>query len=268
MTAPSTPYAIQVYNDLEALSREAAKIFSTAAAEALEEEGKCAIALSGGSTPRRLYEILSSEPYRTLIPWDSVHLFWGDERMVPPDHPNSNYRMVYETLLSHIDIPPENIHRMKGELPPEQAAAAYEEELRAYFGTLPDSSSSPSKSGSTHSASGNPVPSFTLILAGLGADGHTASLFPGAPALQEEKRWVVHQFVEKLRAFRLTLTPPVFNAAQHLLFLVSGEEKADILDRVLHAPFNPAELPAQIIKPHHGQLTWLVDRQAAKKLTP
>jgi 6-phosphogluconolactonase len=199
------------------------------------------VALSGGSTPRTTYALLASDEFAARVDWPRVRVFWGDERCVPPDHPDSNYRMAREALLDKVPIPTENVHRMRGELPPDQAATAYQAELEAVLG-----------------ASGR----FDLILLGMGADGHTASLFPGTAALEERERTVVAVYVKRLRAWRVTLTLPVINAGRHVLFLVSGTAKAPTLARIRAGEL----LSAGLVQPDQGQLTWLVDMAAAGQL--
>jgi 6-phosphogluconolactonase len=228
---------IVVLPDPAAVTREAADRFVTLARSALAAQGRFTVALSGGSTPKPLYEQLVTQP----IEWQRVHVFWGDERCVPPAHPDSNYGMARQAWLAHIDIPEQNVHRLRGEIDPAQAAQQYEDELRAVFGTLPR---------------------FDLILLGMGTDAHTASLFPGTAALHEQRRWVMAQFVGKLQANRLTLTPPVINAAANVTFLIGGSDKAAALQAVWHGAHDPDRYPAQIVKPTAGHLSWLVDRAA------
>lgn len=239
---------IIICKEPEDLSVRGAERVAALAKEAVRVNGRFTLALAGGSTPKSLYRLLSSEEYSRKIPWDKVHLFWGDERCVLPDHPDSNYRMVWETLLSSIDIPPENIHRIKGELG-EAGAAAYEKTLRMSF-----------------NMDGPAFPCFDLVLLGMGADGHTASLFPGTPVLSEERVWVRNLFVEKLNSMRITLTPPVINSAAEILLLVSGEGKAPALKEVLEGPFDPGRYPAQLLRGAKGNVTWLVDEAAGRLL--
>jgi len=181
-----------------------------------------------------------------------VHVFWGDERCVPPDNPQSNYQMARETLLDEVPISVSNIHRIRGEEDPEKAAVAYEKELRTFFGV--------------DARDGSPRLGFDLILLGMGDNGHTASLFPGSPAVNEKERWVMAQYVEVVSMWRITLTPVVSNAAKNVLFIVSGAEKAERLRDVLEGPFQPEVLPAQIVRPASGRLLWFVDRTAAARL--
>ena len=204
-------------------------------------------ALSGGSTPRGLYRLLASDPYRERLPWLGVHFFWSDERHVPPDHPESNFRMAREAMLDHVPAPPGNVHRIRAEEPDaERAALLYEEELRSFFALSPGE-----------------WPRFDLVLLGLGKDGHTASLFPGSAAVRERERLVVAPWVEALQAFRITLTPPVLSHARRALFMVSGAEKAAALRGVLEGERDPDCYPAQAVE---GNRLWLVDRAAAHLL--
>ena len=244
--------AIEVFPDREKLIQAAAEQAIQLTYQGITENGRVAIALSGGSTPRPLYALLASERYSQRIDWPRVHIFWGDERCVPPDSPESNYQMARETLLDAAPIPVSNVHRIHGEEDPEKAAAAYEKELRAFFGV--------------NATDGSPRLGFDVILLGMGDNGHTASLFPGLPAVTEKQRWVMAQYVEVVSMWRITLTPVVINAAKNVIFIVSGAEKAKPLHSVLEGPFQPEVLPAQIIRPAAGRLLWLVDRAAAGRL--
>jgi 6-phosphogluconolactonase len=235
-----------VYETPEELAEAAARDFATRAQEAIDERGRFAVALAGGSTPKATYEVLARD-YTDRLDRSNVHVFFGDERTVPPDHQDSNYRMAYETLLTL--APVGSVHRMLGELPPEEAAAAYEEELREFFG--PDD-----------------VPRFDLVLCGLGEDGHTLSLFPETTALDVTDRWVVANPVLKLGTTRLTLTIPVLNAAKAVTFLVAGESKAEALKEILEVGVDPRAYPAKLVRLESGDLTWMVDRGAARSLKP
>lgn len=223
------------------------------AAEALAARGRFTWALSGGSTPRKLYSLLATVPYVGRVDWDRVHLFWGDERCVPPNHPESNYRMVRETLLAGIHPPAGNVHRMPGEAEPAAGAATYEATLRRVFF---DTFGGPAEGG---------FPRFDLVLLGMGSDGHTASLFPGTPATSEARRWVVWTEVQQLVPFRLTLTLPVLNAAAHALFLVSGADKAERAREALRADAESSP-PAARVRPVRGEVTWFLDAPAAARL--
>jgi len=235
-------YDLHVFEDPPALAEAAAQLFIQAAGEAIARQGRFSAALSGGSTPRAVYARLAQPELSAQVDWSNVHLFWGDERCVPPEHPDSSFGMAQEIWLRHVPIPEDNLHRLHGELPPSQAADLYEAELNRFF------------------AEGQPA--FDLALLGMGADGHTASLFPGNTEVQASQRLCQAVYVEKLSAWRLTLTPRVFNAAQRVLFLVSGLEKAETLQQVLDGPFQPERLPAQSIRPEGG-VRWYVDRAAA-----
>lgn len=242
---------VEVYGDRGALVRAEADRVVTIVRAAILARGRCALALSGGSTPRPLYELLATPDFASAIDWMRVHVFWGDERCVPPDHPDSNFRMTREALLDRVPIPSGNVHRIAGEEAPEVAARAYEDTLRAYFGV----------------PQGPPERSFDLVLLGMGDDGHTASLFPGTPAVTEERSWVVANHVTQPREmWRITLTPVVLNAAAVVTFLVAGAGKAERLYEVLEDPPPSLSLPVQRIHPTHGALTWMVDAAAAQRL--
>jgi 6-phosphogluconolactonase len=234
---------IIIRRDIAELSRQSAERFSQLVNRSVQGSGRFTVALSGGSTPKHLYSLLASPDYKERILWNNVHLFWGDERCVPPDHPESNFGMVRESLLSKIKIPAENIHRMAGEREPQAAAAEYEKHLQEFFGL---------ESGA--------LPRFDLILLGIGEDGHTASLFPGSDALNETERLVISPFVEKLNSYRLTLTLPVLNSRAEVWFLVTGASKADAVKKVLRGS---ADLPAAKVQPVNGRLVWFITQDAA-----
>jgi 6-phosphogluconolactonase len=251
---------VEMYPDAEALAEAAATLFVTLTREAIAARGRATVALSGGSTPLGLFRRLATPQFVSQTNWSKIHLFWGDERFVPPDHPDSNYGAARQALIEHVPIPADQVHRMRGELPPETAAEEYERELRAFFAQGRDLSS---------------WPRFDLLFLGLGADGHTASLFPGAAVLHETSRWVVAYFADAAprptlpgltHAWRITLTPPVINAARTVAFLVSGADKAECLEQVLAGPEQPDLIPAQIVRPTEGHLRWLVDAAAAAEL--
>lgn len=233
---------IKICADSAALAEAAAGHFVDSAATALSRQARWAVALSGGSTPRAAYQRIAAPDLARRVDWSRVHFFWGDERCVPPDHPDSDYGMARAALLDHILVPPENVHRMRGELDPAQAADDYQAELERFFGPA--------------------LPRLDLVWLGLGEDGHTASLFPGTAALHETKRYVVANWVEKLNTWRLTLTPPMLNHAAQVTFLVSGSSKTQILQAVLKGPYQPEVRPAQLVQPASGQLLWLVDHAA------
>lgn len=237
---------IIICDDAEELSRKAAAQFTSIADSAIARAGRFAVALSGGSTPKALYSLLASSAYRDRLDWSRVHIFFGDERCVPPDHAESNYRMVEEALLSKIQMTVRNIHRMAGEKEPRQAAEDYGSELRDFFALGPGQ-----------------WPRFDLVLLGLGEDGHTASLFPGSAALHDQEHLVAPAYVEELKAHRLTLTLPVINNAEEIIFLIAGAGKSAIVEHLLGADSKPFEYPAGQVRPSNGQITWLLTRDAA-----
>jgi 6-phosphogluconolactonase len=244
---------IRTFPDAESLAGAGAHEFVRCAREASTERGRFIVALSGGSTPKRLYQLLAAEPFRAQVDWGRVEFFWGDERCVPPDHPESNYRMAREAMLAHLPVPAERVHRMEAERPDLDAAARdYQDVLARAFGV----------------AAGGEPPALDLVLLGMGPDGHTASLFPHTDALRETVRWVVPNHVPQLNTDRLTMTRPILNAAREVLFLVAGADKAGRLAEVLAGPADPERLPSQSIHPANGLLLWFIDRAAAERLPP
>ena len=243
---------IMVLEDAAALSFKAAEILVRCISETLSRKEQFSIALSGGSTPKTLFALLvEDDSFRNNIPWEKIHFFWGDERHVPPQDEQSNYRMANETMLAKAHVGKENIHRMQTEQSDAgKVAQDYEQELQNFFHLTADQL---------------PVLDFNLL--GIGPDGHTASLFPGTRALYEHNRLVVANRVEKFKTHRITMTAPVLNNADTIIVLVSGQEKAEILQQILEGDHQPDLLPAQLIRPTHGRLIWLVDRAAASKLT-
>ena len=229
------------------LADQAALEFQVRAEAAIEEAGRFAVALSGGSTPKAMLRLLAGPEYSTRVDWRRVHVFWSDERCVAPDDSNSNYAMARAALLSQVTIPDENVHRMQGEREPHEAAAAYDQLLRGFFGA---------------------ATSFDLTYLGLGPDGHTASLFPHSEALAVRDRYCAANQVRGhvVSPWRLTLTYPALNASKAVMFLVQGADKSDIIARVLKGPRDPEELPAQGVAPSRGTTTWLLDAVAAAKL--
>jgi 6-phosphogluconolactonase len=239
---------IRIFEDPKSLFQGAAEEFASQATAAVRSRGRFTVALSGGSTPRSLYSLLAT---KASLPWDQIYFFFGDERHVPPDNQESNYRMARESILAKVPVPAENVFRVPAEnRDANQAAESYEQNLREFFNTAPGS-----------------FPRFDLVLLGMGPDGHTASLFPGTAALQEKARWVVSNWVEKFKTDRLTLTLPVLNNAAVVMLLVSGQDKAGMLKEVLEGK-QPGELfPSKLIKPSNGELIWMVDRAAASQLS-
>jgi len=241
---------IRVCKDAAELARQAAELFASLAQERIHSRGIFTVALSGGSTPKALLSLLAEEPFRSRINWSKVHLFWGDERCVPPNHQDSNYRMTREAFLSKAPIPQENVHRMRGE---EQATARAADE---YADILKD----------FFKLEEGQLPRFDLVLLGMGDDGHTASLFPGTAALEEKEKLVMANYVEKLNSYRLTLTFPVINNAETIVFLVAGDNKAAALKEVIEGERAPSRLPSQSVQPVNGQLIWMIDEGAARLL--
>lgn len=233
---------VLICKDLDELGLNAARLFRELSDEKIKEKGTFTAVLSGGDTPQTLYKTLASPGFKEKVPWDRVHLFWGDERCVGPRDPGSNYGAANRALLSKVDIPPGNVHRIKGELPPEDAASLYEDEIRRFFGSS--------------------LPVFDLVFLGLGEDGHTLSLFPSTAALQETERLVTGNYVRKLDAWRVTMTLKLVNNASNIAFMVAGEAKAAVLKEVLEG----SDHPAGKIRPVNGRLQWLVDKKAAGML--
>lgn len=245
--SPVTEREIIICRDVAELSRKAAEQFVALARQAIAARGRFAVALSGGSTPKALYSLLATAAFSAQLDWRQIHLFFGDERCVAPDHAESNYRMVKEALLAQIAIAGDNVHRMAGELAPEVAAAAYAAQLTGFF-NLPE----------------NNLPRFDLIFLGLGEDGHTASLFPDSSALTDTDRWVTATYVVKLKSHRLTFTFPAINNAAQISFLIAGQSKTAVVKAIVTGQNSAA--PAARIKPSHGKLTWFVTEDAAGDL--
>lgn len=241
--------SIVLCEDIAGISAKAADIFIRSAKNAIKERGVFTVSLAGGSTPAALYRLLATTPCSSEIEWGKTHLFWGDERCVPHDHKDSNYRMVREALIDSINIPSSNIHPVRGEMG-EAAAENYEKELKGFFGV---------EEGI--------FPAFDLILLGMGDDGHTASLFPETEILKEEKAWVGAVYVEKFKSVRATLTVPVLNNAREIVFLVSGGGKSSMLKTVLEGDYRPDKYPSQFLRGAKGKTTWLVDKAAAAAIS-
>lgn len=237
---------IHVHDTPQELHRAIADEILAIGKSSMDATGRFSLVLSGGSTPQGVYRLLAESPYRESLSWNAVHLFWGDERCVIKTHPDSNYRMAYETLISKIPIPPDNVHRIQAEEDALLAAQSAEDEIKDFFEI---------EEGS--------FPEFDVVLLGLGDDGHTASIFPDTDAIDEEERIVMDNFVRKLKTHRITMTLPTINHARNVFFLVSGSAKANICKEVIGVD---GTLPAQRIRPTSGQLAWFLDRAAAHKL--
>jgi 6-phosphogluconolactonase len=242
---------VEVLADASALTRAAAGVFVDAARRAVASSGRFTVALSGGNTPKALYSLLVTDSeLRSQVPWQQVYFFFSDERHVPPDHADSNYRSAHDAMFSNLDLEPGHVFRIKGEAADaSQAAAQYEQDLRTFF-----------------SLSGPQLPRFDLIMLGMGPDGHTASLFPGTKALDEEKRLVAANWIEKFHSYRITMTAPVLNNAASVLFLAHGADKAAALKAVLEGSSEPKLFPSQLVQPRDGTVLWLVDESAAALL--
>jgi 6-phosphogluconolactonase len=244
---------VRIFSGASALARATAEHILEACSQAIRSRGVAYLALAGGATPRLAYTLLSQPEYASRMQWSNLQVFWSDERLVPPDHADSNFRLAAEVLISCVPISPENIHRMRGELAPAESAQDYEDEMRSRL--------APGEDG---------FPCFDLMMVGMGDDGHIASLFPGSPALLEHQRWVVaseHNQPPPPLVPRLTLTLPVINAAAQVLVMVGGEKKAERMRQVLEGDPTREPCPAQLIEPRSGRLTWLLDAPAASQLT-
>jgi 6-phosphogluconolactonase len=242
---------IRILADGAAIAKRAAQEFVQAAAAAVRAKGSFNVALAGGSTPKALYSLLVNDPsLRSQVPWDKIRLFFGDERHVGPGHPDSNFRMATEAMISHVPLTKDQVLRIKGEYPDTaEAAREYEQALQSYFKLKPGE-----------------YPRFDFLLAGMGNEGHTLSLFPGTKALHADGRIVVRNWVGKLYTERITLTAPAASNAAQIIFMVTGADKACALKAVLEGPFEPEQLPAQLLQPQNGKLLWLVDAAAGSML--
>jgi 6-phosphogluconolactonase len=238
---------VTVLRNAEELARSAAQMMSALMTRAIEQRGICFVALAGGETPRRVYQLLAGDMLRGFVDWGRVHVFFSDERMVPQDHPESNYGMALKELLSRVPMPLEHIHRIKGERPPVDAALECEQEIGRVFGCA--------------------LPRFDLILLGVGEDGHTASLFPHTASVGEQTKLVLGYFVPRLNSWRVTLTLPVLLNARHVLFLAAGMRKAEILGRIHSAVEPSADIPASMVRPHDGSIQWMLDADAASLIS-
>jgi 6-phosphogluconolactonase len=236
---------IFVFQDAKSLSEAVAEHFVGTGKSAINIRRKFSVALAGGSTPQGAYKLLATPDYVDELDWTKVHIFWGDERCVPPDDVESNYRMAEDSFIKHLPIPAANVYRMEGERNPGDAAENYQARLLNFFGDNQR---------------------FDLVLLGMGNDGHTASLFPGKEIKYKPDQWVAASFVEKLSTWRLTLTPSIINLAHRITFIVSGGNKADTLSEVIQGNYQPGKYPSQLIKPADGILSWYIDKQAARKL--
>jgi 6-phosphogluconolactonase len=238
---------LHIYNNTEELIDELAKWIINYATGILYTNDRLTIALSGGETPKRLYQLLATDAYLNKLDWSKIHIFWGDERVVPFTDDNNNAKMAYENLLSKVDIPQDNIHIMRTDISPVIAAEEYEKKLHSYF-DYPDNS-------------------FDLVLLGMGKDGHTLSLFPGFEVPAEQGNWVNAVYLEDQKMHRITLLPSIVNRSSAVIFLVTGDEKVEAFQQVLKGPFEPIKYPAQLIRPANGELHWFVDKDATGEIS-
>lgn len=237
---------VTIFKDTSYLSQRAAELFVDAAQEAVQKNGRFTVALTGGSSPKQLYQLLAKAPFKDQVPWEQTFIFWGDERWVPLTDDRSNAKMAKELLLDKVPVPQEQIYPMWEDMEPEAYAQKYEQLLKDHFKDQP--------------------PAFDLILLGMGDDGHTASLFPGTEVLQEQSRWVQAYYLESQAMHRITLTAPLINQAKRILFMTFGDNKAPALHEVLEGENNPEKYPSQLIKPQQGEIYWYVDDKAASRL--
>ena len=222
------------------LAERAANRFAGIVQAAVDERGAAIVSMTGGTTPKRMYELLATEPWRSRVPWRGVHLYWGDERAVEPGHEDSNYGMAYDALIAHVPLPPEQVHRIQGELPPEEAAREYERVLPR---------------------------TFDLMLLGLGEDAHIASIFPGSPVVREQEHRVAAPFARHLNAYRITLTPPAIIAARQILMIAAGANKASAVAAAIEEFDDPDRWPAHILRRAGDRVEWVIDRAAARALS-
>lgn len=241
--------SIRLYPDYQSLCQAVSEEIKRIILLAVKEKENCFLAISGGSTPRGVYKNMAGELYKDTIPWKHLHIFWCDERCVPPNHPDSNYGQTKRDLLDHVDIPNTHIHRIKGELGPKNASLQYQKELKKYAGNLSDS------------------PKFDLVLLGLGEDGHIASIFPGTEISNSSTVQITQARYLDRPTERVTLTPKVLNNTDNVIFMVSGDAKSTAVKRALEGEFNPTLQPSQYIHPEHGQVLWMIDKEAGKLLS-
>ncbi|HEX6750930.1 MAG TPA: 6-phosphogluconolactonase [Longimicrobium sp.] len=237
---------IELHPDAHAAARAGAEAFAAQAREAAEARGVFTVALSGGTAPKEMYARYASDEFVTRVPWERVHLFWGDDRCVPPGHPRSNFAMAWEAFIRRVPIPEANVHRIRGELPAEEGARLYRDELERVFGPG--------------------LPRFDVVHLGLGPDAHTCSLFPFDPLLRERDLTVAPALMRELGEPRVTFTFPVVNAARRVEMFVVGAGKAEVAWKVLRGPLDPFRLPAQNVRPTEGEMVWIMDEAAAAKL--
>lgn len=252
---------LNIYKNNEELSQQVAEWIVGYIRETLDAQDKFTIALSGGSTPKKLNQLLASDQYKYKIDWERLHVFWGDERYVPFNDERNNAKMAFDTLLNHVPVPKSQIHIMRTDIDAESSAIEYEQLLKNYF---PEAATYQSQAVVKKQMSANSTPkTFDLVLLGLGDNAHTLSLFPGEPVVHEKNSWVKSVFIAEINMLRITLTAPAVNSSRRIAFLVSGQEKSDALSHVLGDVYAPDLYPAQVIKPQNGELYWFLDEAAA-----
>jgi 6-phosphogluconolactonase len=258
---------LHIYPESKELSKSCAEWICSCIAETLEKKDLFTLVLSGGNTPRPLYELLARPPYREKIQWGKLHLFWGDERAVPFEDPRNNAKMAFDSLLDQVQVPASQIHVMRTDISPEQSAEEYERLLHLYFPDLRSPEETLSDIRLDPGRDRHTMKSFDLVLLGMGDDGHTLSLFPGTPMVYEKTSWVKSYFLQSQDMYRITLTQSIVNKSDRIAFLVTGPDKANALKEVLEGNFDPSHYPSQVIRPESGALHWFIDETAAAKLS-
>jgi 6-phosphogluconolactonase len=267
MTVGAAAATLDVLPDPAALARAAAEHIAAVTGDAISARGRASLALAGGATPRLVYELIARPPVARRVDWARVHVFWSDERCVPPDDPRSNYRLARQTFLDVVPVPAAQIHRIRGEADPLEAAADYDRTLRTFFGAAEGGADAEGGVDAGGGADARASSGFDLMLLGMGDDGHVASLFPGSPALAEKSRWVMAHYFESDELWRVTLTLAAINSSRQVLVLVAGAGKAERLRDVFGtAPGAGGLLPAQLVRPAGGRVRWMVDAAAASLL--
>jgi 6-phosphogluconolactonase len=255
---------LKICKNIEELSQQVAEYMVDHIHKTLQQQNRFTVALSGGSTPKKLHLLLASDQFRNKIDWQKLHVFWGDERYVPFDDERNNAKMAFDTLLDHVPVPKSQIYTMQTDIDSEESAKEYEDLLRKYF---PEAASYKLQAVSNEPQTINHKPqTFDLVLLGLGDNAHTLSLFPGEEVIHEKDHWVRTVFVKEINMQRITLTAPVVNLSKQIAFLVSGQDKADAVSHVLLNDYTPDLYPAQVVKPIHGELLWFLDKAAAMRV--
>jgi 6-phosphogluconolactonase len=262
--------SVVISKNIEELSQNVAEWMVDHIHKTLQLQDRFTIALSGGSTPKKLNLLLASDQFKNKIDWQKLHVFWGDERYVPFNDDRNNAKMAFDTLLDHVPVPKSQIHIMRTDIDPEESAKEYESILKEYFPGAASYKLQAASSDPTHDSRltthGSRSSTFDLVLLGLGDNSHTLSLFPGEEVIHEKDHWVRSVFVKEINMQRITLTAPIVNLSNRIAFLVSGQDKADAVSHILSDNYDPDLYPAQVIKPVHGELFWFLDEAAAMRL--